>query len=252
MLRQFVRMSYRRETIRRASAVVCASSFVAAVALQAGVARECIHCVGLLIPRSESPSSRSARIPIESELALIFAGRHETLKGGDLLIEAASLLARRSARSILVTLAGDGGRSSSWRQSASDAELSSNGRLRFEFPGRVAALELGAAYAASHALVIPSVWPEPFGLVGLEAARHATPTVAFDVGGISEWLDRRAGVLVEPGSAPALADGIERATLDSKRWQELSDAAGLLPARWPDERHLQSLLPVLESQRRSD
>ena len=33
-----------------------------------------------------------------------------------------------------------------------------------------------------------SVWPEPFGAAGLEAMRYGLPVVAFDAGGIGEWL----------------------------------------------------------------
>jgi glycosyltransferase involved in cell wall biosynthesis len=37
-------------------------------------------------------------------------------------------------------------------------------------------------------LVVPSLWPERFGIVGIEAAAVGLPAVAFDVGGIREWL----------------------------------------------------------------
>ena len=42
--------------------------------------------------------------------------------------------------------------------------------------------------ADADALVVPSIWPEPFGLVGLEAAAAGVPAIAFRVGGIPEWL----------------------------------------------------------------
>jgi glycosyltransferase involved in cell wall biosynthesis len=46
------------------------------------------------------------------------------------------------------------------------------------------------------------VWPEPFGLVGLEAGSQGVPAIAFDVGGIGEWLkDGDNGRLV-PGNPP--------------------------------------------------
>ena len=37
-------------------------------------------------------------------------------------------------------------------------------------------------------VAFPSRWQEPFGLVGIEAFAFRKPVVAFDVGGVSEWL----------------------------------------------------------------
>jgi glycosyltransferase involved in cell wall biosynthesis len=45
--------------------------------------------------------------------------------------------------------------------------------------------------------MVPSVWPEPMGLAGIEAMRFGLPVVAFDAGGISDWLtDGENGFLV--------------------------------------------------------
>jgi glycosyltransferase involved in cell wall biosynthesis len=46
-------------------------------------------------------------------------------------------------------------------------------------------------------MVLSSVWPEPFGAVGLEGMRYGLPVVAFDAGGIREWLiNNETGFLV--------------------------------------------------------
>jgi starch synthase len=58
----------------------------------------------------------------------------------------------------------------------------------------------------SAALVVPSVWEEPLGLVVLEAMACGVPVVATAVGGIPEIVQHdRNGLLVEPGDAAALA-----------------------------------------------
>jgi glycosyltransferase involved in cell wall biosynthesis len=48
-------------------------------------------------------------------------------------------------------------------------------------------------YRKSFAVIMPSLWPEPFGLVGIEALSQATPVIAFDVGGLGEWLRATGG-----------------------------------------------------------
>ena len=59
-------------------------------------------------------------------------------------------------------------------------------------------------------VVIPSIWTEPFALVGIEAMSHAKPVVAFDVGGINEWLkDNINGFLVKNVDIRTLAERIE-------------------------------------------
>jgi glycosyltransferase involved in cell wall biosynthesis len=43
----------------------------------------------------------------------------------------------------------------------------------------------------------PIRWQEPFGLVGLEAMANGIPVVAFDRGGVREWMsDTRSGIAV--------------------------------------------------------
>jgi glycosyltransferase involved in cell wall biosynthesis len=97
--------------------------------------------------------------------------------------------------------------------------------------------------AQASALAVPSVWPEPFGLVGLEAAARGVPAVAFDTGGIRQWLRHDiSGLLVSPsggframGSAlatvltdRALRDRLSRGALAAARSMSLDAHADAL------------------------
>jgi glycosyltransferase involved in cell wall biosynthesis len=83
------------------------------------------------------------------------------------------------------------------------------------------------AMRRSIALVAPSVWAEPFGIVVAEAITAGRPVVASAIGGIPEIVrhDQEA-LLVEPGDADALARALSRiATDDSLRDRLAANAA---------------------------
>jgi len=50
----------------------------------------------------------------------------------------------------------------------------------------------------AYLVVFPSIYPEAFGIVGIEAMMRAKPVIAFDAGGVSTWLqNNKTGFLVE-------------------------------------------------------
>lgn len=50
----------------------------------------------------------------------------------------------------------------------------------------------------AYLVVFPSIYPEAFGIVGIEAMMYAKPVVAFDAGGVSTWLQNNStGYLVD-------------------------------------------------------
>jgi glycosyltransferase involved in cell wall biosynthesis len=61
-------------------------------------------------------------------------------------------------------------------------------------------------------VVVPSRWPEPFGMVGIEAMRRGRPVVAAGHGGILDWLvDGVTGWTFRPGDASSLASVLTHA-----------------------------------------
>ena len=80
-----------------------------------------------------------------------------------------------------------------------------------DFSGWVRNEDLGNFYSKAKVVVVPSRWPEPFGMIGLEAMHHGRPVVAFDVGGIPDWLDHmETGILVPEQDVGAFGKALEK------------------------------------------
>ncbi len=66
-----------------------------------------------------------------------------------------------------------------------------------EFVGEIGDTEKSAFLGGAEALLFPIDWPEPFGLVMIEAMACGTPVIAFDCGSASEVVeDRLTGFVV--------------------------------------------------------
>lgn len=86
---------------------------------------------------------------------------------------------------------------------------------RVQFRGFAPKDVLRTHFLQASVLAISSVWPEPFALVGQEAMRYGLPVVAFDAGGIGEWLlDGENGFLVPWMDTTAMAARIEQLLTD--------------------------------------
>ena len=134
---------------------------------------------------------------------LLFAGRMTSLKGGHVLVSAAARAAQQLGRRVNLIMAGDGPQKETWRALAASLDVP------LELTGWLALDDRPGVYARGMAAVMPSLWPEPFGLSGLDAAALGRPTIAFDVGGIKDWLaDGVNGRLVAPSAG---AEGLARA-----------------------------------------
>ncbi|HUC08837.1 MAG TPA: glycosyltransferase family 4 protein [Stellaceae bacterium] len=72
-----------------------------------------------------------------------------------------------------------------------------------EFIGEVDDTEKGALLADAAALMFPIDWPEPFGLVQIEAMACGTPVIAFRRGAVAE--------ITEPGTTGFIVDTIDEA-----------------------------------------
>lgn len=83
-----------------------------------------------------------------------------------------------------------------------------------------------AAWSRSMMGILPSLWPEPFGIVVIEAMSSGRPVIATRMGGIPEIIkDGESGLLVPPGDVSALRHAIERLLSDPVLRKKLGSAA---------------------------
>lgn len=94
--------------------------------------------------------------------------------------------------------------------------------VRLDPVDRASVLE---AFGRCAIAVVPSIWPEPFGLVALEAMAMGKPVIAARSGALPDVVvDGETGLLVEPGDAAALRDAIMRLVADPQLRARLGDA----------------------------
>lgn len=179
---------------------------------------------------------------------ILFAGRMDRLKGGMLLVEAVRLIRRRLNQPVCVVFAGDGPDRQRWESRAREIAADDKG-VSIRFVGWCDEARLGMLMRESRLLVVPSVWPEPFGSVGMAAARYGVPAAAFAVGGIPQWLHEGVNGHLAPGSPPTaagLADAVGRCLGEPRHYEELSRGALRMAATFTMEKHLPELVRVLE------
>ncbi len=129
------------------------------------------------VPRMGDPNLRSS---FSERNLIVYAGQIIRGKGVDVLLRALALVPERFECVIL----GDGNHRAYCEALARKLGLA--GRVTFK--GFVPQEELKNYYRECTAVALSSVWPEPIATIGLEVMRYALPVVAFDAGGISDWL----------------------------------------------------------------
>jgi glycosyltransferase involved in cell wall biosynthesis len=168
------------------------------------------------VPRMGDSGLRSS---FSERNLILFAGQVIRGKGVDVLLRALSLLTCPFECVIL----GDGSHRSACERLSCRLQL--NDRVLFK--GFVPQQELQNYYAECSVVAVSSVWPEPIATIGLEAMRYALPVVAFDAGGISDWLiDGHNGFLVPWMDQSQFASRLEQLLLDKVLAREMG-ARGL-------------------------
>jgi glycosyltransferase involved in cell wall biosynthesis len=241
------------ELLRRYSAVITHSQHMRTEYLRQGFGAEFVHQIPFHLDHVDPPSFERAdnareagegvATPSKSPARLLFAGRMERLKGGQILLDALPAIAAGLRRSIEISFAGEGSSRPRWQAQAERVEAA-NSNIRIRFHDWLDQSQLEALEDKCDLLVVPSLWPEPFGRVGGEAGLRHLPVAAFAVGGIPEWLiDGVNGYLApaDPPTAAKLAKAVVKCLRDSGTHSRLREGAFAIAKQLALDEHVGQL-----------
>lgn len=245
MWNEYQRQTQRLALLRDGRFLITASEAMRTEYIRHGFEPERVLCLPIAPDTSCEPEKHS----VEEPWRLMFAGRMDDLKGGELLLQALPRAASRLRRRLRLVLAGDGPLRCRWQRTA-DRVISTHPNLvDITFTGWLPAEQMNELFTETDLLALPSLWPEPFGLCGLEAGRHGIPTVAFSVGGIPDWLHQGVNGYLAPGDPPSAA-GLSQAIVcslkDPRRYSELSAGASLMSKQFTLRKHVDRLTAIFD------
>jgi glycosyltransferase involved in cell wall biosynthesis len=177
------------------------SGYIRDTLQQNGLPPDKIKVVNL--PGFDDTSAYSDSTGTSSESYILFAGRLVYLKGCQYLIRAMTKINENCK----LIICGNG----TYEHKLKEIAIHNNLQNRITFINWLSKGEINKYFANAKLIVVPSIWPEPGGTVGIEALSFGKPIVAFNVGGNSEWLkDGYNGFMVPRRNESLLADAINK------------------------------------------
>jgi glycosyltransferase involved in cell wall biosynthesis len=249
MLQKFFFERKRLQNLIGFEAVVTHSLHMFEECVKHGVKLDRLHRFDYLSEQNDYKEVEEVHWDIGKPVQLLFAGRLDEDKGAALAIEASCILSSKLKRPVELTIVGDGpNREELATLLAKRTTVGATG-----FSGRMLGwlpkLDVAEEIKKTDLTVFPSIWPEPFGLVGPESASHGKPVVAFDVGGIRNWLiDGITGVFASgsPPTATGLAYAMFECLRDESKYRRLCQNSRELYQRFNGTNHMRELIRVFE------
>lgn len=139
---------------------------------------------------------------------LLYFGKLEEKKGIDILLKAA-----KTIPGIRIKIAGSGTYEKELKKISQSENLEN-----IDFLGHKGQKDLAAIVKNALLVIVPSLWPEPFGLTIYEAFTASKCVVASNIGAIPEIIkDNKTGILFSPGNYKELSDKIKMLIANKKR-----------------------------------
>lgn len=158
---------------------------------------------------------------VSSAFTIGMAGRINRWKGQDFFLDAAFKILEDYPEATFL-IAGDVFKGEEYLKKNLERRIAESGYSKnIKLLGLVSNME--KFYRSLDIFVLPSIKPEPFGLVILEAMARDIPVIATNFGGPSEIIQNGVtGILVEPENVLELSNEIKRLINDSEKRMEIA------------------------------
>jgi len=211
----FLRKLYIQRYFDLVDLFIAPSRFLAERYVEWGIPDEKVVVLENLLP----PIPVTNPLPPQATGPLRFGyfGQISTLKGIDVLLDAAALLQSQGITDIVFDIHGD------YRAQTDEARARFLARLdkagpNIRFRGRYDPDDVDRLMQGVHAVVVPSIWWENSPVVIQEAMRNKRPVICSNIGGMAEKVrDGIDGFHFEAGDAMALADLLRGFSKDRSR-----------------------------------
>jgi len=170
------------------------------------------------------PAQVRAQLSIPSDrFVFLFVGRLNAWKGQEVFVEAAAAIAKRHPQAYFLA-AGDAPDGQPHFRESFEALIEKHEiGMSFRYLGFHS--DTHALYSAADASVVPSLLPEPFGLVAAEAMAASLPVIVAGHGGLKEIVvDGETGMHIEPGNVSSLIAAMETMLVSSDETLAMGEA----------------------------
>jgi len=189
-----------RKYVRKADFVIAISDFLKNNLIKIGVDKEKIKTI-----YNPAPNWKTTKTKKNKKLTIFAPGRLEDYKGFHILIKTFNQIIKEN-KDVRLIITGTGSYEYNLKKLTNRLNLNDN----IEFTGKQPYEKLKELYFNSDIVAFPSIWPESFGRVSIEAMAAGKPIIASRVGGIPEVVTKDVGILVKPNDVEELTKAIVR------------------------------------------
>lgn len=160
--------------------IIAMSEFMITLAERANIDPSVLRLNPYFTPMLEKEAIK--KYEFGNQKRILFVGRLSETKGVHYFIQmGCDILKKRD--DVVFDIVGDGHDSKKFK-----SMIPEEFKRQFIFHGWKKRDEVKQLFLDCYLLVFPSVYPEAFGISGIEAMMAAKPVVAFDVGGVKTWM----------------------------------------------------------------